>query len=135
MSTGLQFLRPFLSTGSLVERSVYIRFFHTARSLARTNQRKLKLGSPLLMNSKGFSTCLNVSSAQFTPRHEVEQRIKELEGANALVYPRLESYGRVLSIADFRKHYESIGFINEKREEMTTLQGMLYISKREGLRN
>jgi hypothetical protein len=64
-----------------------------------------------------------VTAAPFRPRPEVKQRIKELENAEALVYPRIEKASKVLSVAEYERLYQQMKPDERRTEDLVTLRG------------
>lgn len=128
-STGLQFLRPFLFTRPPVHiKSAYIRFFNISKCLTRPT-------SPQKRNINTFTTTSGsvirepklplAPVTQFAPRHEVEERVKELEDAKALVYPRVGKHDRTLSVLEYREAYGHLEAGEECSTDTITVHGLL----------
>lgn len=64
-----------------------------------------------------------VKAAPFRPRPEVKQRIKELENAEALVYPRIHLSSKVLTVAEYEELYKEMKPNERRTEDLGTLRG------------
>jgi len=115
MNTGLRFLRPYLSKSlSPIQKSVYIRFFHSTRCLAQPPKHR-KLVGEVAPDLKSYT--------EFTAA-EVRQRVEELEEANALAYPRIQRTERAVSCLDFLKKYELLK-AGQRRDECYVIRGRI----------
>ena len=119
-STGLRFLRPYLSKDIPITRKfIYIRFFNTTRCLADPDPRKV-LGAlkHTSIERKPFDVEIN------DDRAPIEARIKELEKGNALRYPRIQRLPHTLTVEEYRRQYGSMTYADKRSREVVSVCGM-----------
>jgi hypothetical protein len=115
-TTGLQFLRPYLSKDiSISRKSIYIRFFNTTRCHASR-----RAGEAPRKTLKNAQASVEINK----DRGPIEERIKELEKGNALRYPRIQSQPLTLTVAEYRLRYGSMAAGQEKPDQAVSVYGM-----------
>jgi lysyl-tRNA synthetase class 2 len=131
-STGLRFLRPYLATElPITSRSAYIRFFHSTKCLGRSPvalkrvEATENIYSGVGCRKKPAANAADV--AKFSPRHEVEERMKELNHSNALVYPRISSHssGSSMSISEYTDRFKHLKVGEMQEDFIVTIRGRL----------
>jgi lysyl-tRNA synthetase class 2 len=111
----LRFLRPYLyQIVPITTKSAYLRFFNTTRCLEGKR-------GPRIKNLASVVHSLD-DSVEF--RGAVEERIKELEAAKALVYPRIRRDDAALSCSDFLARYSNLHPGELKSEETVLVRGI-----------
>lgn len=130
--TGLWFLRPHLCRDvSVVKRSAYIRFYNSTKCLARLAALPRGKGfneSCGSLGSRGYKSSLKLSlkavrESALPHDHQVAERIKALEGAEALKYPRIESSSDAVSIKEYHSRYKNIK--DSEKQTIHTVRGRL----------
>jgi hypothetical protein len=124
-NSGVRFLRPYLFKDLPVRnKSRYLKFFNTTRCFSAAAARADKLHSQST-HHKLVQIDLGVANPSVDGRALVEQRINDLKGTRALKYPRIESDGVTLTVADFRNRY---GNCDQKglHNESVRLYGLCY---------
>lgn len=136
MAPSLHFLRPYacqpLAPGSSPSGSAYLRFYELARRNSQVIcQRNTSTASP-----KTFKTVkhlrvdrdVEISSPEYRGAL-MAARVKQLQKAHALEYPRLKRYAKPLTISNFKKQYEDkIKLPSETLGDIVTIGGMLVFS-------
>jgi hypothetical protein len=116
-TTGLRFLRPYLSKDvPVIRKSTYIRFFNTTTKCLAGPASKTKLSGTVKMKK--------VAVENIKDRAPVELRIKELEEARALNYPRIQSVGKVLTLEEFQRRYKDMAPREARTKDILTVNGM-----------
>lgn len=128
VNTGLRFLRPYLFAElSSASRSAYIRFYHSTRYLAKPETRPRGvdgINTPdLPRDERSKPAICNTTPAQFAPRYAVQQRLTELKEFEALLYPRIQRLGKVITVAEFLDSYRDMKTGEKRPEELITIQG------------
>jgi lysyl-tRNA synthetase class 2 len=118
MSTlsGLRFLRPYLLNEVAVSRrSAYTRFFNSSRCLARE------------LNKSGVVRKIGEKEINNESEHlsGVQERIQELDKAQALQWPRIKDVGNAMRISEFAEKYKNIQNSEIVNDGYVTLRGML----------
>ena len=114
-ASGLRFLRPCLHKDlPLRTKSAYLRFFSTTRCLEGKR-------GPRVKNLAAVAHSLG-DSVEFGGA--VEERKRELEAANALVYPRIRRDDAAMSCSDFLGRYTSLHPGELKSDETVLVRGM-----------
>jgi lysyl-tRNA synthetase class 2 len=125
-NTGLRFLRPCLSAEvPNFQRSAYVRFYNSTRCLSQA-KRAEKDDLKTYSKAQRFpGSDLGAEKVQFAPRHEVEQRIVELEASRALEYPRIKNGSSetdiILSIREYVNDFKAL--CNERPLKTLTIRG------------
>ena len=116
-ASGFRFLRPYLCKSLPIKtKTAYIRFFNTTRCLEKKR-------GPHIKNLAAVAQSLD-ESIEF--RGAVGERKRELEAANALVYPRIRGDDATLSCSDFLERYSSLHPGELKAEETVLVRGMIW---------
>ncbi len=96
--TGLRFLRPKLALGkdvSPVRKSAYLSFFHTtSRRLQKVEKRE--------------NDAVTTRDTDVKIRGDVKGRVKELQVADALLWPRIRRCNDVVTVREFLERYKSL---------------------------
>lgn len=141
MAPSLHFLRPYafqpLAPGSSSSGSAYLRFYELARRNSRAVCQRYSSNASL----KTIKTIRTARSSSPWVKRDVETynpedrgaltaaRVKQLQTAHALLYPRLKRYAKPLTISNFRKQYEDkIISPSETLGDIVTVGGMLVFS-------
>ena len=120
-TTGLRFLRPYLSPDVPVTRkAIYIRFFNTTRCLAKPSPRQFPAAMSLKKKRQNTIRTVEINK----DRAPIEARIKELEAGKALGYPRIRSVPNTLTVVEYQRRYGSMLAGEQKPLEMITVYGM-----------
>ncbi len=133
-SIGLRFLRPYVFKDlPVTPNSTYIRFFNTTRHLAaspadKAKKTKRKFIKAALTKNEGQVKKKNVIQ-ELVGRTPVEQRVSELEQAQALVYPRIQSDPAALSCAEYQRRYNTMVPGEKRLEESARLYGTCGITR------
>lgn len=144
MAPSLHFLRPYafqpLAPGSSPAGSAYLRFYELARRNSRAVcQRYSSNASPKTINTIRLSSPrVKRDVENYNPEDRgalTAARVKQLQKAHALLYPRLKRYAKPLTISNFRKQYEDqmIG-PSQVLGDIVTVGGMLVFSCSSSLR-
>jgi hypothetical protein len=114
---------------SLATKDAYVLFYSAGRGLTGLSRSPSR--RPL-----GWSTC-TYSTKAGTPIEEstgtsigkksddIQQRLKELQNANALKYPRIQPDRNAISCAEFKKRYAVLNPEESRESDNVTLRGML----------
>lgn len=138
MAPSLHFLRPYASQplmpGSSPSGSAYLRFYEWARRSSRiVCQRHNSTASPKVITTiRSSSPWVKLDVESYNPEDRgalTAARVKQLQKAHALLYPRLKRYAKPLTISNFRKQYEDkIKLASETLGDIVTVGGMLVFS-------
>ncbi len=115
--TGLRFLRPKLVLGkdvSAVRKSAYLSFFHTtSRSLRKVEKQE--------------DDATTMRDAGVRIRGDVKERVKELQMADALVWPRIKRWKGAVSVREFLERYKGLE-AGERNGDTCVIRGIyLYL--------
>ncbi|OBT52943.1 lysyl-tRNA synthetase [Pseudogymnoascus sp. 24MN13] len=117
---------------SFATKDAYMLFYSTGRNLTGLSR------SP--SRASGWSTC-TYSTKAGAPTEEskgtsigkrsddFQQRLKELQNANALKYPRIQPDRNAISCAEFKKRYAVLNPEESRESDNVTLRGRLYSSR------
>jgi hypothetical protein len=112
------------------KKATYIQFYSAARKISDASPLTGSISShgciDRLRNCiSGISERGLRHSSSLTPGDQKEQRIDELQAAEALKYPRIQNIKNAITCADFIKSYSFIEPNNSQDGEIITLRGML----------
>lgn len=113
---------------SFATKDAYILFYSTGRNLTGLSR------SPSC--ASGWSTCAYSTKAGASAEEskgtsigkksdDFQQRLKELQNANALKYPRIQPDRNAISCAEFKKRYAVLNPEESRESDNVTLRGML----------
>lgn len=138
MAPSLHFLRPYafqpLAPGSSPSGSAYLRFYELARRNPQiVCQRYSSTALPKTISTiRSSSPWVKRDVETYNPEDRgalTAARVKQLQKAHALLYPRLKRYAKPLTISNFRKQYEDkIKLPGETLGDIVTVGGMLVLS-------
>lgn len=138
MAPSLHFLRPYafqpLAPGSSPSGTAYLRFYELARRNSQiVCQRYHSTALPKTINTiRSSSPRVKRDVETYNPEDRgalTAARVKQLQKAHALLYPRLKRYAKPLTISNFRKQYEAkIKNPSETLGDIVTVGGMLVFS-------
>ena len=138
MAPSLHFLRPYafqpLAPGSSQSGSAYLRFYELARRKPQiVCQRYNSTASPKTINTiRSSSAWVKRDVETYNPEDRgalTAARVKQLQKAHALLYPRLKRYAKPITISNFRKQYENkVKQPSETLGDIVTVGGMLVFS-------
>lgn len=138
MAPSLHFLRPYacqpLAPGSSSSGSAYLRFYELARQNSQIIcQRHTSTASPKTLKKVRSSSPRVIHDVEInSPEYRgalMAARVKQLQKAHALEYPRLKRYAKPLTISNFKKQYEDkIKLPSETLGAIVTVGGMLVFS-------
>jgi hypothetical protein len=132
-----RFLRPYSQQThrrlAASKQAAYLQFYAGSRRLSSSAPKwnhSTSYGTPDIKAEGGISQHgaprIPVLETGYKPqRDDVRRRIKELQDAKALKYPRIKGYVKAITCADFRKFYDSLKPEEIKRGEIVTLRGMI----------
>lgn len=134
MAPSLHFLRPYafqpLAPGPSSCGSAYLRFYELARRNSQTIcQRYSSSVSPKTIHTIRTTLFNKRDVETYNPEDRgalTAARVKQLQKAHALLYPRLKRYAKPITISNFRKQYEGkIKLPSETLGDIVTVGGML----------
>jgi hypothetical protein len=126
INKGLQCLRPYLVTDlPVAKKLVYLRFYNTTRRLAVqvASNGGTKRGPQEASAANSQSPSNDKSAMELRGPGHVEQRMKELRAANALVYPRIQRHSDSLSCVEYLRRYGSLKPGETLPGEAVTIRG------------
>ncbi|KAG8160068.1 hypothetical protein KVR01_010705 [Diaporthe batatas] len=115
MAPSLHFLRPYafqpLAPGPSPSGSAYLRFYELARRNSRAVCQRYSSNAPpkTISTIRSNSPRVKRDVETYNPEDRgalTAARVKQLQKAHALLYPRLKRYAKPLTISNFRKQYE-----------------------------
>lgn len=135
MAPSLHFLRPYafqpLAPGSSASGSAYLRFYELAKRNSQLVCHRYKSTAlpKTITTIRSSSPWVKRDVETYNPEDRgalTATRVKQLQKAHALLYPRLKRYAKPLTISNFRKQYEDkIKLPSETLGDIVTVGGML----------
>jgi hypothetical protein len=146
MAPSLHFLRPYafqpLAPGSSPYASTYLRFYELARRSSQAVCQRYSSNASF----QTIKTIKTIRSSNPVVKRDVDTynpedrgaltaaRVKQLQKAHALLYPRLKRYAKPLTISNFRNQYEGKMISpSETLSDIVTVSGMLVFSSNSSL--
>ena len=120
-SQALGFLRPSPCRAlPVTHKQLYLRFFHTTRWLGNTVKAQKHKEAQSTRDSPSVKSFENAEL-----RKTVDERVKELEAANALLYPRIKKENSAISCAEFNKQYSGLRSGETRQDDKVVVRGRM----------
>lgn len=113
---------------SFATKDAYILFYSTGRNLtglSRSPSRALGWSTCTYSTKAGAPTEESKGTSIGKKSDDIQQRLKELQNADALKYPRIQPDRNAISCADFKKRYAVLNPEESRESDNVTLRGML----------